>query len=336
MKVTTAQIKEIISGAVRMEERDNMVFFYRFTKEQESLYSKISDDFHRKTFSTAGIRMVFQTDSSSLGLKVFTRPGSSRHFFSFDVFVDGKCIGYLDNFSEQELPANYTTAPFPLGEFEKTFALGTGLKIVTVYFPWSVAAALQEMTLDDGSILVPVKAPKRLLMFGDSITHGYDALRPSNHYSAQLSKLLNAEVINKAIGNEVFFPALAETVENFAPDYITVAYGTNDWNRTCRSAFLENCRAFYLALHNNYPSAKIFAMVPIWRKDLEEHREYGSFYQVEKDIQMIVNDLDNVAFLSCFDFVPKDSAFYSDRVLHPNDIGFEHYSKSICKEFTSK
>ena len=151
-----------------------------------------------------------------------------------------------------------------------------------------------------------------------------------------MSELLDAEVINKAIGNEVFFPALAETVDNFEPDYITVAYGTNDWNRTCRSAFLENCRAFYLALHNNYPSAKIFAMTPIWRKNLTEHREYGSFYQVEKDIQTIVNDLDNVFFISCFDFVPKDSTFFSDRILHPNDMGFDHYGKNLWKEIASK
>ena len=336
MKVTTSQIKEITTGAVRIEERDGTVRFYRFSEEQETLYSLTSKDFHMKTFSTAGIRMTFQTDSSSLGLKVISEPGSSRQFFSFDVFVDDKCVGYLDNFSEQELPANYTTASFPLGQFEKTFTLGAGIKTVKIYFPWSVATALQEMTLDDGSILLSVKAPKRLLMFGDSITHGYDALRPSNHYSVKLSELLGAEVINKAIGNEVFFPPLAEIKEDFQPDYITVAYGTNDWNRTSRTTFLENCRAFYLALRNNYPSAKMFAMAPTWRKNLEEHREYGSFYQVEKDIQMTVSDLDNVLFLSCFDFVPKDSTFFSDRVLHPNDLGFEHYSKNICKEITSK
>ena len=45
MKVTTAQIKEIISGAVRMEERDKMVFFYRFTKEQE-----LSENYTTATF----------------------------------------------------------------------------------------------------------------------------------------------------------------------------------------------------------------------------------------------------------------------------------------------
>jgi len=45
MKVTTAQIKEIISGAVRMEERDKMVFFYRFAKEQE-----LSENYTTATF----------------------------------------------------------------------------------------------------------------------------------------------------------------------------------------------------------------------------------------------------------------------------------------------
>ena len=70
---------------------------------------------------------------------------------------------------------------------------------------------------------------KRILCFGDSISQGYDALYPSNQYTPQLAKLLDAEEYNKAIGGEIFRPELALARDDFEPEYITVAYGTNDW-----------------------------------------------------------------------------------------------------------
>ena len=49
--------------------------------------------------------------------------------------------------------------------------------------------------------------------------------------TARLADALGAEEVNKAIGGECFFPELAATKEDFQPEYITVAYGTNDWSR---------------------------------------------------------------------------------------------------------
>ena len=67
-----------------------------------------------------------------------------------------------------------------------------------------------------------------MLVYGDSITHGYDALAPSKAYSVSVPFTLSANAINKAIGGEIFFPTLARIKSNINPDYITVAYGTND------------------------------------------------------------------------------------------------------------
>ena len=35
------------------------------------------------------------------------------------------------------------------------------------------------------------------------------------------------------------------------------------------------------------------------------------------------------AFIRGYDFVPKDSAFYADRRLHPNNAGFEAYATHL-------
>ncbi len=335
MKLTLKQIKEITTGAARVEEQDGAVRFYRFTKEQEELYKVTSENFYTKTFSAAGIKLSFKTDSKKMFLKVLTSPGSSRKYFSFDVFVDGKAIGYIDNFSDTALEKDYTKTQLPLGEFEKTFELGDGIKDVCVHFPWSMCAELSDISLDEGALVESVKQEKKLLAFGDSITHGYDALRPSNRYIAKLADALGAEEFNKGIGGERFFPDLAALKEDFVPDYITVAYGTNDWNKSDEGTFKENCKAFYTNLANNYPNSRIFSITPIWRKDMNEKRQFGDFEKIEAHIRHAVKDFENITVISGFDFVPKEENYFADLTLHPNDNGFEHYFENLYSEIKS-
>lgn len=329
MKLNYDSIKSITTGAARVCEEQESVKFYRFTEEQELAYKERKDSFYIKTFSSAGIKLCFKTDSKTLFLKVFTSPGSSRSYFSYDVFADGNLVGSLDNFSNMELLPDYTTDEYPLGEFSKRFDLGDGVKTVTVYLPWSVVTVLDELSIDDGAFVEPVKSSKKLLMFGDSITHGYDAMRPYNRYGAKLAKLMGADEYNKGIGGERFFPGLAELKEDFVPDYITVAYGTNDWSNVSYEEFVATCKPFYEALSKKYPESKIFSISPIWRKDHMEERDFGKFETVEEIIESIVSEFENITLVSGFDLVPHDEMYYGDLRLHPNDNGFDCYSKNL-------
>ena len=55
MNLNLSQIKEVPLGAVRIEEIENGIHFYRFNKEQELLYKNRNEDFYKKTFATSGI-----------------------------------------------------------------------------------------------------------------------------------------------------------------------------------------------------------------------------------------------------------------------------------------
>lgn len=175
-----------------------------------------------------------------------------------------------------------------------------------------------------------------MLVFGDSITQGYDALRPSNRYAAKLAEALNAEEVNKGIGAEYFFPALAEAKEPFEPDYIMVAYGTNDWSGLGEDEFKEKCHAFFAALSKNYPSSRIFAITPIWRKDYTAEKKFGSFDKVAEDIENIVKEFANITCIHGFEFVPQDEAYFADLRLHPNDRGFQHYGDNLYSQMAEK
>ena len=331
MVLNLSQIRDITIGADRIEEIDDGVHFYRFTKQQEELYKKRSDDFYTKTFATSGIQIRFHTNSQTLFLRTAITCKSTRTYFAFDVFVNGVKIDTLDNFSDIDIPQNYATLKLPQGEFSKKFNLGAGDKEVCIYFPWSVDAVVKELSLDDNSLIKPSKPSKKMLCFGDSITHGYDALYPSNKYITRLANALDAEEHNKAIGGEIFFPALAATKENFEPDYITVAYGTNDWNKCTKEEFMHNCKEFIYNLSNTYPNAKIFVITPIWRKDMNEYRPFGDFKSVEEIIQKQVNELRNSWVIEGFEFVPHNENLFADLRLHPNDKGFEYYFENMLK-----
>lgn len=331
MNLNLSQIRDITTGAVRIKEIDNGIHFYRFTQQQEELYKNRSDDFYKKTFATSGVQMRFQTNSQTLFLRTEITSGSSRSYFAFDVFVNGVKIDTLDNFSDIDIPQNYTTLNFPLGEFSKEFNLGVGEKEVCVYFPWSVKAILKEFIIDDNSFIKPVKPNKKMLCFGDSITHGYDALYPSNKYITKLADMLNAGEYNKAIGGEIFFPALAATREDFEPDYITVAYGTNDWNKCSKEELTHNYKDFLCNLSNNYPNAKIFVITPIWRKDMNESRLFGDFKSVGEIIQKQTAAFSNISVIQGFEFVPQNEDLFADLRLHPNDNGFEYYFENLSK-----
>ena len=332
MKLSFEQIKEIATGAVDSHIEDGMLHFRRFTPEQVELYRVSNESFYKKTFAHSGMKLLFKTDSKNLFMKFKTEYAGSRKFFSIDIFVNGKPIDYIDNFSDMEIPQMYATMDLPLGDFSRNIYLGDGEKTVCVYLPWSVKTMFEEISLDDNSFIEAIKPKKKLLVFGDSITQGYDALRPSNRYVTKIADLLCAEEYNKAIGGEKFFPELAELKDSFKPDYILVSYGSNDWFHRDVETFKVKCKGFFENLAKSYPNTKIFAVTPIWRKDMTEERIFGDFKMVDPLIRNAVKDIENISVISGFDFVPKDEKYFADLRLHPNDEGFRYQAENLTNE----
>ena len=329
MKLTLKEIKEITRGAARIEENDGVFSFYRFTEKQESIYLEASpDNFYKKSFATAGIRFLFKTDSSYLRFNFDLTSASSRTYAYFDLYINGA----LENhFGTEGKTMTKGSIKLPLGEGEKT---------VELYFPWSYAARLSNIEITDGASLSGVTRKYTMLSFGDSITHGYDAIFPSLSYASRLAFLLDAEQINKGIGGEKFFPALLSEKDPIDPDYITVAYGTNDWNsKTITREMLEmSCRDFYTRLSELYPSARIYAIAPIWRGDgSRTNSGFGApVTEVYPMMEEICKDLPNVTVLNGDSFVPHRKEFFADLRLHPNDFGFGLYADALYKEIVNR
>ena len=327
MKLSFDCLKTLMTGAVRYEERAGKLRPLRFSREQERLYYSVEPSFGKKTLSTAGVKAEFFTNSKTLTVEVEAYPSSSRYFFDFDVTVGGKLV---DSFGSTLKNEN--------GSIEKskkirhTTNLGEGEKRVALFFPWSVAIDIISVEIDDGAFVNPAPRTYKMLTFGDSITHGYDAKNPSNAYATALATALDADPCNKGIGGEVFRPALAALCEEITPDIITVAYGTNDWSKlSSLEEYHQNSEQFFTFLASLYPDAKIIALTPIWRVDIDNETKLGEFSNIAKQIHAIAENIPNMKVIDCVDFLPKTPEIFSDLRIHPNDRGFEYYLKGILE-----
>ena len=331
MNLDFTQIKQISCGAVAVEQTPEGICFHRFTEKQRDVYQAERNNFYKKTFATAGVRLSFRTNSKTLSFAMLVE-STCRQFFAVDVCVNGQLIGSANNYKEKDVPAVYSSLEFPIAPVDATFALGEGSKTVTVHLPWNMKVWLQSFSLDDGADVEPVKPGKTLIAYGDSITHGYDALHPANRYIARLADALDAQEFNKAIGGERFFANLAAQRDAFDPDYIIVAYGTNDWRYSSQAQFARESTGMLANLSQNYPNAKIFVISPIWRKIYQMETAFSSFFEIDRLLREETRDMKNVTVIKGFDFVPPESRYFADGTVHPTDEGFEYYFRSLLQE----
>lgn len=337
MKCSLEQIVSITRGAVRVEEMEDGIHFFRFTREQQNVYAD-SAGMYRKTFATAGVALAFVTDSRRMTLSVTAAVGSTRFAFAHDILKDGQLIGQLGNLDRVEMK-KYPIGDGPvevLGSFTETYDLGEGEKEIRIVFPWSVISVLKSLELDDGASLIPAARSGRTVVFyGDSITQGYDVKYPSRHHTVRIADFLGAEGFNKAIGADRFCPALAACDDPVEPDDILAAYGTNDWSKSEWEDFQRDSVLFYRLLSERHPKARIWALTPIWRADCGEEKKMGPFARMENWLCEAASQFSNVTVIRGWDLVPHESEYFNDKRLHPNDDGFHFYYERLSRELSA-
>ena len=334
MNVELEQLQTIATGTVKILKENGGICFHRFTKEQEELF-KNTEDF-ALLLSPAGIKLHFNTNSTKIVLKGLTEQVSKvRSFYCIDIVKDGKLLDCIKNYDELNIGPKYSEKEYETGYFSKEISLGNGFKNIEIHLPYSVKFTLYKIELDENAVIEPIKYKKKLLAYGDSITHGFDALHPSQRYTSKLCNMLNAEEYNKGIGGTKFNPLLARLHDGITPNYITVAYGTNDLWDYNQCDFRRNVRDFFQNLAKNYPATQIFAISPIWRADMVGNHTFGSFNNIGDIIAEEASKINNTVYINGTDFIPHESECFGDGFLHPNDAGFEFYSQKLYKLIVS-
>lgn len=322
MKADLSLVRSLTRGAERVTEEEGKFRFYRFTPEQEAVYGG-----NVRVSAASGIRLEFETDAASFALSGSIRPGSSRTFYYFDVTVNGVFCRHEGADSYQDQPEFSFEVPLTEGKISR----------VAVYFPCLVSVSVSSLVFTGGKMVLPGWKKRRMICFGDSITQGYDARYSSLTYPNQLADALDAEVFNKAIGGDIFNPALAAADEPVRPDLITVAYGTNDWSKSAKADFLRNGEDFFRILSGKYPDVPTYVLLPIWRINCETKRtDVGTFSELYDLIRGFCEPYPQISVVNGRQLVPHLPACFSPDVLHPNDFGFQFMTRNLLRAIKQK
>lgn len=303
------EIKKITVGAPYMENTDEGMRFYKYNPNLFSVWTNHRKVFGQRVRSTTGIRLDFHTNSRRMDLEIAER---SR----FEIYIDG-LFRYSMRDTEKLSVDIYTSLDQPLDDVR-----------ITIYFPSHDEGIIKSLELDDGAYVKPHKFDKKILFMGDSITQGWASEFDSLSYANRLSRYFNADSVIQGVGGACFYDDCLEKLP-FEPDWVIVAYGTNDF-KTYNSLedFNIHLRAYMSKLSVLYGDKKVFVISPIWRED----RTPKDRLTFEECRHAIISEAQENGFIhldgSCL--VPHDLSFYTDG-LHPNDTGFYVYANNLIK-----
>lgn len=316
MKLSYDQIKAVTVGALWSEEQADGIHFYKCTKKQIDAWTALTPILGERAKATTGIRLDFHTNSKELRFSV----------------SKGKYELYINNLlrarflvGSEEIPAG-SELVCPICD-----PLGSPLQKarITLCLPSHSCGCLQSLSLDDGALLQPHEYSCKLLMIGDSITQGWDSEYDSFSYAYQLSRALNANSVLQGIGGAVYHETTLDEIP-FDPDIITIAYGTNDFQKfDTYQRLLWHVTKYLDGIKELYPEKQIFVISPIWRGKTEA--PMGSF---EKCRSIIIEEAEKrgMLYIDGLSLVPPIPELFADRWLHPNALGYGFYGENLTRQ----
>ncbi|MHA6484922.1 SGNH/GDSL hydrolase family protein [Paenibacillus sp. strain BS8-2] len=294
----------------------------RFSPHQLEMFAQ-HDIFRIRSLCTAGITLDFYTDASFVQFNYVVKEWI-RDYLAFDIYIDGIYVDqvYMERLSKGEHTFRYELSQLNGSNRERR---------MTIYLPHNVQLTLHPFELPPEAMIRPAESfEKTLLCLGDSITQGMDAVNPSLSYPSLLAHQLNMRLINQGVGGHIFDESTMDPNVPLKPDLITIAYGTNDWNRYQRLNELEQaCEAYLLKLNDMFPGIPKFVITPIWRVDGGEARQTGTFEEVCTSISEIAGRIPDTIVINGLELVPHLPAMYADLV-HPNNEGFAHMAMNLA------
>ena len=320
MKLNGQQLAQYTAGAVRTHtDPEGYIHFERFFQTGEQLFPG-NPGMGAKAHATASVCLDLVTDAEKISFDWLARQGSSRHFFSLDLYVDGALYRGQVFEDAGEAEAGRFAQPLPGGE-----------KRVTVYLPCLYGAAVRDVELEGASFVRGHEYDHSIVAYGDSITQGYDARHASLCYASTMARRLNARLVNKAIGGDFFHPELVEGQPD-SPDLVTIALGTNDWRRKGRADVEARAAEFLRRVKRAHPGARIFLVTPLWRADREEETAFGPFPEMAACLRAVAAEAGGIRVLDGQRMAPHDAAFFADGRLHPDDLGQVLYGERLAQE----
>lgn len=177
------------------------------------------------------------------------------------------------------------------------------------------------------------------LYLGDSISQGFNSINPSRAYASQSARMLNIDVLCQAMTGYTFNKESLKGLEklSFTPKFITVAYGTNDWEfAISKSQVHTNIREYFYELNKLYDSILVFVITPFWRVHEIHDSVVGSLNDLRKYITCEAGKYSNTHVIQGNEINSHDQRYFQDGILHPNDESFDIISEKVTAIIRAK
>ncbi len=313
--------KALVPGAACfVPQLDGGVMPCRFSRAQMERYAAADESYRVRSVAASGLWLECETTATAMELEAAAIPGSSQDIWAFDLEVNGRLFAHREGSFQKE----------PHILWQQT--LPSGNKWIRLYFPCLAGISIHRLFFSNGEVK-PIRVEKRLLCLGDSITQGYTVHFPSHAYAAALAAKPGTALTVQAIGGETFHAAMFDDGLPFAPDLITVAYGTNDW--TCRSKedFYQRSEEYLTAVRRKYPETPMVVISPVWRADWHAHPGRFPFEDIGTLLLDVAKSSHSILIFGK-DLLPAIPELFMPDGVHPNDIGHCLMGKNLMESLS--
>ncbi len=315
MKLSNNTLKRLVKGACFYKEEKGFLYPYRYTSAQLDHFKERLDFWYTRALLQAGVKIEFVTNAKSFSFEYYT-----GEVYSGDNSVDV----YVNDFA-------YAVHNMEVsGKARLDISLPDGKKKITVYLPIDVSVGIKNFVIDGKWKSVNDRKIK-LLAIGDSITQGYGAKIAGSSYINSLYRKTKFDILSQGIGGYRYEKGSIMLIDNFKPDRILVALGTN-YHDDKTYDYEKHIEEFYRALNDTYGNVPIISVTPIYRCDPGYDPE--RFALVCDKIRTECAKYPNISVLEGFTVVPHIKECFVDLV-HPNAYGNELMAENI-KKFMKK
>ncbi|MCZ4556271.1 GDSL-type esterase/lipase family protein [Rhodococcus maanshanensis] len=223
---------------------------------------------------SSGARLQFETEATCLEL--VTHPtrvayrGADRPRGRIDVFVDGvlhtsdALVG--GDRIEIDLQTEESSAHGGPSHTTTVVGLAAGSKRIEVWLPHNEALELAELR-SDAPVNADVRPRPLWVHHGSSISHGSNALAPSEIWPSVAARFADVELRNLGLGGSAMVdPFLARVIRDAPADAISVKLGINVVNLDAMRlrAFVPAVNGFLDTIRDGHPNTPILLVSPIF------------------------------------------------------------------------
>ncbi|MEK3722648.1 SGNH/GDSL hydrolase family protein [Paenibacillus sp. FSL H8-0034] len=311
--------EEWFRGAVSIEKNAIGLRPWRLPHDQLSLFAS---QLAEKAGETAGVRVAFMSDSTSVELHV----AMTDIDIWFDIVIEDELVDTKTLIAGEEI-CLFTNLP-------------DSMKRVEIYFSPKAIVIVKALKVDDGASVNPLPNNQpRWVAYGSSITQCSAAESPALTWPAIVARNKGWDLTCMGFGGQCHLePMVARVIRDLPADVITMCLGINVMGgnslniRTFRSAII----GMVSIIREKHRCTPLFICSPIYcpHRETDENLVGMTLVTMRKEIQEAVNILtsygdSNLTYVDGLDIFGEAFVDKLPDQLHPNAEGYKIMANHI-------